>query len=874
MIVMKYQQTRCSHSGEQIDRSITKQIDALLSHAWLTYREDNTAALQVSQTCLQQSIDLGYEYGRACSLRNLSRCHLDRNETELALEYAQESVALFEVLRDIEGLTQIVNLMGEAHWELGDYSQAQRHNMRVLQLAQASGLQQMEAHALTNLAQIYVRLGQFDKVREMLTQAMPIFAEIEDQSGLFHALNNMAMLSLTEKRYDSAETYARRALTIAKSNQWRVYTITILDTLGQILSAVGRTDEAEQAFYHSLRVNGGEHKRKACVTHQSLAQLYLVQHKYDSVVDSGLTALAIGESLDNRQLQYDAHRLIAEAYEAAGDVHNALAHLKKYHALYQEEHSEQKERALVNMEVRYRTTAARKEAQILRQTNADLQYEIAERMRVEAELVEAKNSAERAKWAAEAASRAKSEFLSNMSHELRTPLNGILGYAQILARSQGLRTAQLEGVKIIQHSGEHLLTLINDILDISKIEARRLELQNGELHLEGFLEGIVGLMKMRAEQQGIELIFETCGVLPKGILVDEKRLRQVLINLVGNAIKFTERGHVKLHVCSRLNGVDEVSLQFEVEDTGIGIEAQYLEEIFQPFEQVGNSQQRAAGTGLGLAISQRLIEAMGGEISVESQLGVGSRFWFNIVVPTAMAHLKPRALSPSIIGYHGPPLSMLIVDDTSYNRLLLRSLLAPLGFELFEASNGEEALALSAEHKPDMIFLDLILPDRNGLDLVADLRRNAPHTTILAVSASLIDLSKEWVVNAGCDDFLPKPIVVDDLFALIHNFLDIVWIYEARDADQQIIEPFDVTVDALPTMPQLDTLRELALIGDLHGIEQVALELQQEFSELNPFTYQLIQFARDFEEEALTNLLQTCFEHMAQHARPLMASVY
>ncbi|MGB1249426.1 MAG: ATP-binding protein [Candidatus Promineifilaceae bacterium] len=842
-----------------------QQIDTCLAHAWQICRKDAAAAFRISKENLQQAIYLDYDRGRALGLRNLARGYLDQNETERALEYAQESIAIFEALRDLEGLAQVLNVVAEAYWELGDYSQTLSHNLRTLQLAQQTRSRKMEAHALANLAQVYVKLQQYDKAREMLTLAMPIFAEVGEAPGVFHALNNMAMLSLVQQEYVEAEAYAKRALVISKTHQWRLFSTIAYDTLGQILSAVEREAEAEAAYRSSLEINAGEFKRNVCITNLSLARLCSHSGKLSEAFTVGRAALEIGQALKNRQLQSEAHQVLAEVCEAMNDPCSALEHLKQHHALHQEVHNQQSERALVNMEVRYRTTAARKEAQILRQTNAELQHEIAERVRIEAELVEAKNSAEKAKFAAESASRAKSEFLSNMSHELRTPLNGILGYAQILARSNALDPPQLEGVEIIQHSGEHLLTLINDILDISKIEARRLELQECELHLSSFLEGIVGLMKMRAEQQGIDLIFEVIGTLPNGILIDEKRLRQVLINLLGNAIKFTERGSVTLRIHSLLDTHDQAQLRFEAIDTGIGIAPEHCREIFQPFEQVGNSQQRAAGTGLGLAISQRLVEAMGGEIQVESSLGEGSRFWFEIVVRTATSNPEVRPFLPPVIGFQGIPQSILIVDDTPYNCLLLHSLLAPLGFELYEAVNGAEALALAADYKPDLILLDLVLPDCNGLDIVEDLRRHAPQTTIVAVSASIIDLSREMIVNAGCDDFLPKPIRVDDLFLLIPQFLDIEWVYEERAV---IREPnkFDSAVDEVPSAEQLQTLLDLAGIGDLHGVERMAHQLQEETSALQPFTHHVIQFAHEFDEESLTKLLQECLDSVQQFA--------
>src|SRR5262249_29544146 len=245
-----------------------------------------------------------------------------------------------------------------------------------------------------------------------------------------------------------------------------------------------------------------------------------------------------------------------------------------------------------------------------------------------------------AKERAEAANQAKSEFLANMSHELRTPLNGILGYAQILRRQPDVPLHQRDGLNTIYNSGRHLLTLINDVLDLAKIEVRHLELYPTELQLLAFLQGIVEMMQIGARQKGIRLVYAADAHLPLHILADERRLRQVLINLLGNAVKFTERGQVTFRVAvlaTPHSQADTATLRFAVHDTGTGLAPEHVETIFQPFEQVGDAAQRAAETGLGLTVSQQLVALMGGQIHVQSTLGEGSTFWFKATFPLLAA---------------------------------------------------------------------------------------------------------------------------------------------------------------------------------------------------------------------------------------------
>src|SRR5919202_1985027 len=286
----------------------------------------------------------------------------------------------------------------------------------------------------------------------------------------------------------------------------------------------------------------------------------------------------------------------------------------------------------------------------------------------------------RAEEAAEAANRAKSEFLANMSHELRTPLNGILGYTQIFKKYKNLTSQQKNGISIIHQCGEHLLTLINDILDLSKIEARKLDLYPKEFHFPEFINGIYEICRIRAEQKGIELIYETLSPLPQAIRADEKRLRQVLINLLGNAVKFTEKGSVTFKV-----GYQEGKLRFQVEDTGIGIAQQQLEEIFLPFQQVGEESRKTEGTGLGLAISRQLIELMDASINVKSTLGQGSIFWFDLdVAEVAFRDNLAKNLERNIPSFKDNKRKVLVVDDKWMNRSVLVNILEPLGFEVVE----------------------------------------------------------------------------------------------------------------------------------------------------------------------------------------------
>ncbi len=459
-----------------------------------------------------------------------------------------------------------------------------------------------------------------------------------------------------------------------------------------------------------------------------------------------------------------------------------------------------------------------------------------------------------AKVKAEAANQAKSIFLANMSHELRTPLNAILGYADILKSKTETTSSSYAGLDIIKHSGEHLLTLINDILDLARVEAGKLEIHPVPFKLSNFLREIMGIIQARAEEKNLSLTYENLSPLPDVVVTDETRLRQVLLNLLGNAVKFNDEGSVSLTVKvleqAQRGEEEEVSLRFRVEDSGVGIASDQLERIFQPFEQTGEVLKQGEGTGLGLAISHQIVQQMGGQLQVESELGQGSAFWFDLTLPAQEkgSEVKPLLQLPPIVGYEGTRRKVLVVDDKLFNRQMLVDLLQPLGFEVKAAEDGQQAVEMALQWRPEVIVMDLVMPAKSGIDAVQEMRQRPELKDVfmVAASASVSKSDHGKSLKAGFDEFLPKPIEVQRLYDLLAARLGLTWVYAEEESEAPMVTP---------PFAQLDKLYQLVEEGDIFEIQELASRLETENEAYGPFAHQLQKLAKGFDMQQIVDFL-------------------
>jgi signal transduction histidine kinase/DNA-binding response OmpR family regulator len=516
-----------------------------------------------------------------------------------------------------------------------------------------------------------------------------------------------------------------------------------------------------------------------------------------------------------------------------------MAELALMRIAYTSAKSEQKQ-FLLELEIIKRKRAE----EVLQKNNELLELKVQERT---AELLGAK-------VAAESANQEKSRFLARMSHELRTPLNGILGYAQILKNEADLSRKQADGLTVIQQSGEHLLTLITDILDLAKIEAGKFELLPTPIQLDSFMRTTLAIVQMRADKKRLEVSYEALNILPEAVEVDEKRLRQILLNLLNNAIKFTETGGVTLQVSEGAHG----QIRFAVVDTGVGMTPTQLQHIFNPFEQVGDVKKRAEGTGLGLAISKQLVESMGGELHVDSELGQGSTFWFELQLSLAnMTLTQTSVLHERIIGYEGEQRKILVVDDKVHNRMVFLNILEPLGFQVAMAEDGQEAIDQAQSWQPDLILMDMIMPNVTGFEATQTIRNNPALKTIaiIGTSASAFDKEAEGGRLAGCDAFISKPVHVEELMVLIGELLNLQWRYQQPVIDHVSTVTHGEAAVVRPPLELLQHWHKLVRQGDLLTIEDEANTLLRDSPHYAPFIEKVLGYTYSWDVNELIQLL-------------------
>jgi PAS domain S-box-containing protein len=452
---------------------------------------------------------------------------------------------------------------------------------------------------------------------------------------------------------------------------------------------------------------------------------------------------------------------------------------------------------------------------------------------------------------AQAESQSKSEFLANISHDLRTPLNGILGYTQILIKDKNLDKKYHEQIKVIHKSGEHLLLLINDILDLSKIDAGKMKLQIADFYFRDFLQRIVDICQVLANKKSIQLQYHVSKDSPVCVKGDEKRLRQVLLNLINNAIKYTPKGQVTFEIL-RVNNL----IRFLVKDTGVGIPNNKLQSIFEPFHQLDNQPRQSEGTGLGLAISRRIIQLMNSDIFVSSRLKEGSSFWFDIDLPEVFTRTKKKRKKDIWTEINGEGYRVLIVDDNHMNRVFFVQVLKRKNFELYEAENGIQAIEYTEKYRPHLILMDIMMPKMDGIEAIAEIRKHPKNADIIiftvSANAEMKDICKKN--PNSCNEFLLKPLDVGIFYSKLIKYFNI-GVSQEPVKEKVSEKPPEKIIP--PDAADIKAFYQMAKTGNVLRVEKMAVQLENTNNDYQAFSKKIQEMARGFK----INELKTFLEH-------------
>jgi len=488
-----------------------------------------------------------------------------------------------------------------------------------------------------------------------------------------------------------------------------------------------------------------------------------------------------------------------------------------------------------------------------------IRLEIAEKQGLDRlERMLADEELKRARKMAESASMAKNNFLASVTHELRTPLNGILGYTQILKRDRNMMPKQVSAIETIHECGEHLLTMINDVLDFSSIESQKFFIIPKPFDFFSLLNSIVRVFRMKARQKELEFHYEASESLPRKVFGDEKRLRQILFNLLSNSIKYTIEGHITFRVINSTDDINNIS--FEVEDSGIGIPEDKIEDIFLPFHQIHDERIQREGAGLGLSITRTIIRMMGSDIYVQTTHALGTRFYFQLKMPSVKENnvIEKELKNIKINGYQGPVKKVLIAEDVDQNRYMIRDILEPLGFAVKEAINGMDAIRKAYSFVPDLILMDLVMPVMEGIEATRKVRAipTLKHTKIIAVSANISHTTQQECFKAGCDDYITKPVQIDELLELIQENLNVTWINSKESSTTNVEDnAIDKAPIIFPPTAIIQTINQLVLSGKTTRLKKRLIEVQDEYPQCDRFVDRIRRFLEKFQLEEIQDFI-------------------
>jgi signal transduction histidine kinase/CheY-like chemotaxis protein/HPt (histidine-containing phosphotransfer) domain-containing protein len=711
------------------------RVDTLVDMGVEARAMDVDHAMSIADDIIQRSRTIAYPRGVGRGLNLRGSCYWLHGEYEMGLEVLKEALAIALRIRDRRLEARVLHNFGNIYRDMGDLANALTHFEKALVINEELGEEFSQSVILTSISNLLYDLNDYDSALEYALKCLPIFERSHNANSLINIYNTLGNIYFKKEQFEEALNYFSENLN--HSEPETVAYVMAESGLGKVYYKMMDFGNSSKYLTNALRESqllGNAEVQIIC--HFYLGRLYMDDGNYRQALQSLHAAYDLADEYQRRHDLMSVHEILSTLYDKMGDIPKAFHHLKSFEQLKEEIFKQTIINELRNLQVRQQIELAQKEKEV-----------------------------------AERTAQLKHQFMANMSHEIRTPMNAIVGMTRLLL-SKDPRPEQLRYLNAIQLSSENLLVIINDILDLSKIEAGKIVIEHIDFSIREVVQSLRDMLMLKAEEKNIELRVSYDPAIPKRLTGDPTRLNQVLINLAGNAVKFTEKGYVEIHASLQKKEGSKLWIKFDVIDTGIGISAEFVDTIFDSFTQAGSDvARRFGGTGLGLTISKQLVGLMGGEISVQSELKKGTTF--TAVVPFEEAAVQDERKEDTGLDaasmHRLNNLKVLLVEDNEFNRMVAEDTLKELipGMSLDIAVNGQEAVDRLQKEAFDVVLMDIQMPVMDGVAATKMIRNELPeparNTKIIAMTANVLQEDVQQYFIAGMDAYVSKPFEAEEL---------------------------------------------------------------------------------------------------------------
>lgn len=721
-----------------------EKIDLLIDMTLEIRNDDAERAMVMAEEIIERSEIINYSAGIGNGFNHKGACYWLMGEYEDGLDELTAAYSIAEEIGDRTLKAKVLNNFGRIYRNLGDLSNALRDFEAALEINEAMGNEINQTINLMNISNLYYDLGDYDTALEYALKCQPIFEKYDDVSRLITIYYSLGDIYFKKGYFDEALKYFQKNQELTEED---THGRSMADSgVGKVYYKLNDFDNAKKYLDKALtQAKALNNPEAEIVAEFYIGRLYLNQGNYRNALDFLEHAYELAKDSLRRHDLMSIHEFLSDLYDRMGNIPKAFYHLKAYEKLKEAIFQQATLNKLRNLQIKSQIEVAKKEKEV-----------------------------------AERTARLKQQFMANMSHEIRTPMNAITGITRLLLDKEP-KPEQIKYLNVIKQASDNLLVIINDILDLSKIEAGKIIIEHIDFSLREVIQSIYEVMVLKAEQKNLEFKVVVEDGLPDKLIGDPTRLNQILINLIGNAIKFTDTGYIFLGCKAIKIETQQAELEFTVSDTGIGISQDYVGRIFESFTQAGTDTARKfGGTGLGLTISKQLVDLMNGEIGVESEPDKGTTF--KVIIPLEIAREQTVQMRKSLvtpeIKERLNKLSILLVEDNEFNQLVAEDTLKGLlpQVKIAIANNGAIAVEMLEQKDYDLILMDIQMPVMNGVEATRHIRRNMPEgkrdTSIIAMTANVLQEDVQGYLDAGMDGYISKPFQTDELLLKMNSVLD------------------------------------------------------------------------------------------------------